>query len=851
MVFTLTAAMLVGTPLTASAAGLVDLYQVEDGEGNVIPDQGNPDNTRTGTVTVTQTYTTTLEAENHPIGIYLDNSSVELEYPTPGSLTAKIEWDVEDSKLTDKDKALEADMLKNLVWQSDDTAVVALEVPNGKYNGDSRATIKLNPKAMGTANVTVSLNSKNGRYNFSASAAVNVKQYATDLAFDNEIDKVAYIGDSIDLNKYVERYVDGKVAAKDNGTVKSLGTAARKVPATSDTLTFSLKANPAKAATLKNGILTINKSAKEGDTIRILAIGQNSKEKVGTEWHNLTIQKGVNATKIAFVDTEDKIIKKDNIRVNAGLTIDVTAKVTKTDVEGDCTNKISWSSKKPEIVAVQTSPAENLPLNKNKSTVTIVAKPGSAGKTAQIIAKTSNGKTATLSVKVSADLTSIKIENDEMKLYSGQTIDLYDFADQYFGKNKEDQSKETGNKNFTDAGLKWSFDATGQDLKDMKSAASISTKGVLTVKPDLSKAKVKTVKVTAKSAKKVNGDYVVATKPITITVEQVNITAIIVNDDKGNELIKTTVSNGKVGTYNKKITETVEVGQTRAYTLSAKAEDKDGNAITDPTVLKSVLGWSASGNGKIVSALRTADAGTVTGIGKGKTATISVTAASKKTNNTYKAVKVTFKDKVTATTSTLALNVKNKGIAATTKNQAITITPVLEKGSTTNKKNDLIWTAVKYDKDGNTAKTYTANEIKNGKLKDKFANDAGGRVVVTARVKNGGPSASITLPIVVQSTKITINDKKPVPTLTNDAVTVQTKINDKVPGEAGVSEVTYTVNKAGVVRIKDLGKGNLEITPVTNGKVKITATTLDGKKASINITVKNVDINSSTWSLEQ
>ena len=33
MVFTLTAAMLIGTPLSASAAGLVDIYKTEDGWG--------------------------------------------------------------------------------------------------------------------------------------------------------------------------------------------------------------------------------------------------------------------------------------------------------------------------------------------------------------------------------------------------------------------------------------------------------------------------------------------------------------------------------------------------------------------------------------------------------------------------------------------------------------------------------------------------------------------------------------------------------------------------------------------------------------------------------------------------
>lgn len=822
MVFTLTAAMLVGTPLTASAASLVDLYKVEDGEGNVIPDQGDPNNSRTGTVTVTQTYTTTLEADNAPVGIYLDNSNVELEYPTSGSLTAKIEWNTANGEpSTEKDKALEADMLKNLVWKSSDTAVVALEVPGGKFEKGSRATINLNPKALGTATVTVSLT---GKYNFAASAAVNVKQYATDLAFDKEIDKVAFVGDSIDLNAYVERYVDGKVAAKDNGTVKTLGTAARKVPATSDTLTFSLKTDSTKYAALKNGILTIKKMPAEGHAIRILAIGQNSKEKVGTEWHTLKIQKGVNAKQIIFVDKSENKITKENIKVNNALTLDVTAKVTKKDAEGDCTNKISWSSKKPEIVDIQTSPAENLALKNDKSTVKLVAK--SAGK-AKIVAKTSNGKSATLTVTVSADLTKIVIDAPTT-LYSGQTVDLYDTAVQSFGKT----AGATGNEGFTDAGLKWSFADTTS-----KNAAKITAKGVLTIKPDIKDAE--SIKVIAKSAKKVNGSVVEA-KEVTIKLEQIDITGIVVIDDKGQELINTTVSNGKVGNYNKKITETVEVGQTRAYTLKATAKDKNGNDITDPTVLKSALGWSASGNGKIVKALRTAEAGTVTGVAKKKTATISVTAASKKTNNTYKAVKVTFKDKVTAITKTLSLSAKNKGVAATGKNQTIKVTPVLEKGSTT-AKSEIAWTATK---------SGDPLVIKNGQIKNikLTADDIGKEIVVTARVKNG-PSATVKLPIVTQSKTITINDKKAVKIDNGTAVEVETKINGAVVTDNRT--VTYTVSKDGIVRIEELANGKLKINPLTNGKVKITATTLDGKKATLNVTVKDVKVSDNFWTPKQ
>ena len=76
MVFTLTAAMLVGTPLTASAAGLVGLYKIEDQWGNNVDENGNKTdvihgNSNTGTVTSTGSRTAVLDNEGTILGISL------------------------------------------------------------------------------------------------------------------------------------------------------------------------------------------------------------------------------------------------------------------------------------------------------------------------------------------------------------------------------------------------------------------------------------------------------------------------------------------------------------------------------------------------------------------------------------------------------------------------------------------------------------------------------------------------------------------------------------------------------------------------------------------------------------
>ena len=808
MVFTLTAAMLIGTPLTASAAGLVDLYQIEDGWGNVT---GNEDNTRTGTVTATQTNSGILDANAQLAGIVLDETNVELEVPEETTLTASLDWGTEDGRAPEKYQALNDDLMKRLQWKSSDTAVVALRVENRSYNGGSREKITVVPKAVGTATVTVSLDSNEHNIHYSATATVTVVQYADDLKFNDEIKTDAVTGNSIVLADYVDRYVNGKIVK------------------TSDTLTYAFKGD-SKVATLKNGVLTLK---KEG-TVSVLAIGKKAK----SDWYEITIGKGHNAKTIVF---EGKNVTGTKLpwAINDGMTWDVTANVTATkDGDATCTDKISWSSKKPAIVDVSTTAP--MKLQENKCTVELIAK--SVGK-GQIVAKASSGKSVTLNVTVSANLTSIEItEAAPTTLYSGQTVDLYDMATQKFADKGEDD--------FTDAGLKWTFVGDSAAQKPMKKVASINAKGVLTIKPDLGvNGGTDTIKVQAVNAKKVGdkkpGD--IKSNELIIKLEQVNVTEITVNRVNTTEtpVARAEAVNGKVSQKVKGAanSDTVATGGSKIYTLTAKGTIGDETEVheLDPAV----LGWTASGNGKIVKAGRdAANNGVIRAINKG-TATITINSATKKVSGTstkYVAIKTTFKEKVTAPTKTLLLTVKNKGIAATGKKQTISITPVIQKGSTTNKSKDIVWTATK----NGSPITIDKGKIKNIELGE---NDLGAKIVVTAAVKNGGPRTSVTLTVVkpsknvefqVNETKVTsIKDLK---TSETEARVVTAKVNLTPsgvgdPGKENVSNVTYTVNKTGIVRVVDNSDGTISIEPLTKGSVKITATTLDGKKGTLSLKV--------------
>ena len=156
MVFTLTAAMLIGTPLSASAAGLVDLYKVEDGWGNVI-EQDGPNDTHTGTVSATESNSGVLKAKGILQGIGLSEKNIKIntdeEEEKEHELTAYLEWDGEP--IADLNETLP----KSLKWRSSNNSIVSVKVPgeNGSYEGAGRETIKLIPHAAGTVTVTVSL----------------------------------------------------------------------------------------------------------------------------------------------------------------------------------------------------------------------------------------------------------------------------------------------------------------------------------------------------------------------------------------------------------------------------------------------------------------------------------------------------------------------------------------------------------------------------------------------------------------------------------------------------------------------------------------------------------------------
>lgn len=846
MVFTLTAAMLIGTPLSASAAGLVDIYKTEDGWGDKVP--GSDDDTRTGTVTstVTSTDTRVLGVDGVLEGIVLSETDVELEmvgaydstHPVKESLKVDFVWS-DDANHEADEKLLE----KKFKWETTDRDIVSLNNPN--KNG-KLSEMEVVAKAGGKAGVTVSLNDYENNIHFTTTANVTVKQYASELSFSEKLDEEAYENVSLTLEGYLVR--DPKTA--------------------SDEVSYEVVRGN---GTIKNGVLKLGKLTK-GDKVTVIAIG----EKVKSEPKEITIKAAVPATKVAIrkVKTTDKITKYDwlvNTESENQFEVVLDTKADK-DITPDkadrftlCTDKITWSSQKPEIVAVKGSSKGDV--------VTLVPKKVGSSK---ITAQTSSGKKGTLNVTVRANLTGFEISADTTTLYSGQSIKLD--ATQYFAAKKGDDKE---NANFTDAGLTWSFYGDKDAVKAMKKAAKLNAKtGVLTINADVSG--VKEIKVTATNAKKIGkkGDATeekaktlapIGKQPIPFEVTQINITDITIyentkvnanNNYDGRVIAHVYVD--KTGKKPKLVTEkidkkvstvTIPAGVTRTYAVVA-----EGSVVgTDEKVAinaEDMLNW-ASAKEKVAVATRIngAKRGNVKAESKGS-AKITVSGATTLDDKKYKAISASFTASVTAPTKSIKLSTKNSAIQATGKEQTVTIKAALDKGCTSKTK-EIVWEARNITSD-NTTLTATGGKVQLpiGSYK------AGDIILVTAKIPSAGVQSRMTLKVVEPSIAVEIRNGKTegageiftVGKKKNNAeiklsdattnlqmvsmVNVGTKTAPEWAAAGGdekhpnVANVTYTVNKKGIVQIVDG-----EVKGIKAGTVKITATTADGKKATLTVKV--------------
>lgn len=859
MVWSLAASMLVATPLTASAKDLNSVYKIEDNSGNVV---GNEENPNTGTVTSTNTSTSVLENEGRIEGIVLDETDVNLTLnDNKNNGEKRLEVTILGEGISEEAMAK---LQRSITWKSSDTAVAALG-NLAKENGGNTQSMLVKAKAGGKATVTVSLDDYVENIHFTATANVSVKEYAKELKFSTD-----YIPENADGRYgYVKHSVD-------------LNAALIKTPATAnDEVTFEIvdgydnktkKAATNIAAIDKKGVLTYK---KEG-WVKIVAIG----ERVKSQTLQINIEAGKPANKVEiWLDKEGETKKapaqKPDVSKTEDRAIKVVAKLevgkkkdekhwAEGDKRNDCTDTIMWSSNKPAIVKVEA--------NGDKA----ILVPTGVG-SAVITAKASTGKKATLSVKVSATMTDIKITTANQDIYSGQTLKLT--ADRYFGTGEE-------YKNFpgSDSVTWYLVNNTGAN-KDSKYA---------TIKKDVftAKAKVDTVsgpvEVKVRSAKKYGTGsskaYVeTSSSALKLKLKQADVQTIEVIDGDtvrakgGFKGAAAKLANAKDGT--------VVINAGNGKTFMVKATGSDGKTVIPGTNTPLATTLNIVSN-KEKSAIASRDAqgnAVVVAPADAAKGTANITVSGTKLTNankgTYGAVKATFKANVKIPARSIQLAYKQKVVKALTttksgetytKKQTVKVAATLPKGTTT-AATAINWEATLYDAN-NQKKNVAFGTIKNGKtgsitLPDK-SYAAGDTLVVIARVTEKqndndkvkvGATSTIRIPVVTPSKKALIYNEatdsefKNSKNKTNQAdisLAANTVLNMKPMVDIGVgkaskiveagkpgdgyvaADVTYTVNKKGIVSIVD-GK----VTGIKAGTVKITATTSDGKKATLTVKV--------------
>ena len=542
MVFTLAASMLVGTPLTASAAGIRGVYSIQDGNG--------PAESGTGTVTNTDTGSGVLvDNDAKIIGIVLDQENVNAEKGKKETLNATI---VLDGKITDKDgnditDEVRQKLAAKIRWElsfadkskdENPAAIVGIKTEFG-----NKTKLEVNPKR-GTEKgkevvITAKINSSyyvndQGQVleyvrpvgTYEASATVSVKEYTEEL-IKAPMD-TAYVKHTLDMKEYITRK-----PATANDVITWSSTNTKVATVTEDGVVTFKKVNTKED---ENGNLVF---ASEKDACQIIAVGERG-GKAKAEWDIMVVE-GVQSSKIEIIDDQGntfpgKKINDVDLR-DADWTKDVDVRMYKTmkvavgadgktpaqtvaqadegknnkgkytvknvavadgdtyvvveKVEGvevatqagplDITDMVTWTSNKPAIVSVDAKPGES----------GAVLTANGVGK-AVITAKASSGKSDKLTVTVKATLKGLEIavgaDDDDhilgtMASYSGKSYQLY-------ARKDPKQSKDN---------VKWSIakveklDANGDVVTDNKGNAkmianpnaTINAKGVLTIKPKL------------------------------------------------------------------------------------------------------------------------------------------------------------------------------------------------------------------------------------------------------------------------------------------------------------------------------------------------------------------------------
>lgn len=916
MVFTLSAAMLVGTPMTASAAGLVDLYSISDGTGTV----DENDNPTTGTITNTDTNTGFLIENNKVsiVGIALDRETVNTEVGTQEILKATVVLDGkvtaaediyrydEDGKKTDElickagdiTDLVVAEMSKKIEWKllytdKDGNIIPKMPNPADKVgivltagSASDRSQVTLTPRA-GTKDgeeVTVRASidasyyyqqsddkqntnklqlekegSREGTY-YTADAKVSVKEYTNELKWsDNKTSDELTLKHTLDLGAKLARDPE---TANDAITWASSNT---KVATVSATGVVTAKKAGTETAPATADITAVSERGKVATRTITVVQGQKADEVViyidGVETKG-TVPKNLSsdsASKQMKNVTAEMYVKVKKAYTKDGVVVDPTDKsgAVIENIDGTLTNNVRVKSEQWYIDAegkAQKAPkiTDTITWSSNKAAVATVDNKGvvtlKAVGTAAITAKATNGKSAKINVKVTADLNKLTIKNNLKKAYSGQTIQMDLERDP--AENKD--------------AVKWTV--TKKDGTVTKSA-TINAKGVLTIKnqvvdrDDEIIVKVETTKAVKPDQNGVKQK--VSTQTEAIKLEQSSIDGITVVEGTNTTaapIAKVGLEDGKIKQLVKAGTSNINVPLTKTYTAKVDGDGADLGAT--------LLTWKTN-KPKVVSISGSGKSAKITALAPGKaTITVSGVRSVKDSKGNAKAsvIKTTFTVQVKQPVTTLTMNKPTVTMAEKYKkvgkemvggqNQNVTLQVAFgPKNADKSQKEIDSWTVQKVGEDPITLKIEkgknAGKNITTAKVTYTMKGAKAGDVYKITAKSITGATATSTVTIVAPTTKVQILDKgnndaafpkAGAQTVVGKPLSIKAQVqvdgvwldagSDKAK-EAYAEDVTYTVNKKGIITVDKDGN----VYPIKKGTVTITAKTPTGKKATLKVNV--------------
>lgn len=799
--------------------------------------------------------------DKHIVGVVFDKDVVNIEVGEEVYLTATVllsdgttfKYDPSDESLGEK-QGVEINLkdllvFKKLQTNADGQTLGAADVAYAKYDRGAagmslyrRDTLKINGKRGGSFYIQAALKTdKSEDYKFFDVVAVNVKEYATDI----ELSDISGIAKhTYNLNDYITRTPG---TSNDNITFTAYEIKNGKEVATKyvtvnkdNTLTIKKDINTnvyVKAVSEKAAVADAVVTTMPATPITDLKAKTPANKKVAlgfNDWENN--DKGRLSTELEVSAWTGKGGSKTEIGDGYSMaTTDEIVWTVKTQKNKEAVVRVAWDENDPRKATITA-------LNPGKTTVT---------------AQATSGKKVVFNVTVTSDLQEITAiydgnGNTEGSVYAGQKIQLY--AD-----------KDPGN---ATTKITW-------ESKDKKKA-TVDKNGVVTASPKNKDENLGTVEITAKfnrvgSDGRVAEKNVYAKKTFTLTVMKSELTAdkIILDDtyrigketftkpNTAEQSIKSDV------VYLKRNDDYDAYGIKKVSGQYVPATVGDGTDTFDTALLNNMLTWTTS-KGQVVS---------VNGEG------FAVANSAGKANLTASVVnvkgkKLTAKVSVAATQAVESIQM-NKTVVNVSpdkngkiKDFTLKVSKQLPAKAT---KESFRWSiegdaSIRLKNPDNADNKFNSNKYVSSTASNKlqFTNaKVGDSATVTITAANGA-KATVEVNVVNPTTKlefrtgVAFDANGKVSTAGSKVSKAQslevgsafeynlnamTVINSKVgtsstewlPGAEGYEDVTFSVNKAGIVTIGRDGT----VYGVKAGTVKITAQTPSGKKATMTIKVVN------------